>query len=67
MPGRVSLLEPVYQVDRVEVAAAGAVSHDVGSNGAGEVRLAGARTTDEQDVALAGQERAPAASASGLR
>ena len=44
------LIEPVHEVNRVEVAPAGAGPHHIGGDGGSEVRLAGARPTDQHDV-----------------
>ncbi len=49
-------LEPVHEIDDVEEAAAGAVADEGACDGDGEVGLAGAGSTDQDDVALIGHE-----------
>ena len=50
------LLEPVHQIDGVEVAPARPGPHHVGGDGDGQVGLTGARSADQDDVAVLGQE-----------
>lgn len=51
-------LEPVDQIDDVEVAGAGAVTDAAPRDGDGEMALAGAGSADQHGIALAGQEGA---------
>jgi len=51
-------LEPVYQIDDVVEAAAGAVADERAGDGNGEMGLAGSGAADEDHVALVGDEAA---------
>src|SRR5690606_27026361 len=50
--------QPIDQIDNVEEAAARAVANESTGNRDGQMALAGSRATDENDVALIGDEGA---------